>query len=131
MKKTYSRIVAVLIVPLFLLACGKEETKNELSQLNNQSTADKNVVEDAKAKAVIAADKGKKVQYLCRVVNQFPNKSTDDVRPVSVPALGITHKGDFMLAIVASTPEIAHDIVGAAGALLSWSVVTDSCKASG
>lgn len=130
MKNTLSHLVLALAVPVLLIACGKDEA-NDLSQLNRHVTADKNAVEDARAKAVIAADKGKKVQYVCRVVNQFPSKSNENTLPVSVPALGITHKGDRMLGIVASTPEIASEIVGLTGALMIWSVVTDTCKVAG
>lgn len=130
MKNILPCFFLAVAASLFLTACGKEEP-NDLSQLNRLATADKNVVEDARAKAVIAADKGKKVQYVCRVVNQFPSKSNEDTLPVSVPALGITHKGDRMLGIVASTPEIAREIVGLAGALLIWEVVTDTCTVAG
>lgn len=131
MKNTLSRLVLALAVPALLIACGKKDSNYEMANLNNAATPVKDADKDARAKAIIAADKGKKVEFVCRVVNQFPSKSTADVRPVSVPELGITHKGDFMLGIVASTPEIAAEIVGMTGALLTWSVVKHTCKASG
>jgi hypothetical protein len=137
MKKTLT-IVSVSIAFAFALsACGKEEPKyemNKLSQLsNNRGVGGDPGYDDKKAKAIIAADTGKKVRYVCRLIDMFPSASTADERPASVPGLGITYKADYgkRLGVVASTPEIAEKIVEATESLLRWRIKPDTCTIEG
>lgn len=124
--------ILLFVVTFFLVSCGKEEPKYERSGLNGYTNTGSEPVaasENAKGKALVAADSGKKVQYECTTVQQFPSMANQNKLPTAVPALGIAHLGGTKLGVMASTPEKATELVRAADELLEWAVV--ACKTSG
>lgn len=121
--------ISLLILSTFLAACGKDETKYEMSGIIHNKAVNPNLVAtnnpNVRAKELIAADTGTKVPQKCRASQQFRSGTTDnaDMRPVAVPALGIKHLGGFELEIMASTPEKARDILRVTEELLTWNIV--------
>ncbi|WP_371436198.1 hypothetical protein [Polaromonas sp.] len=132
MTKKSALPILLFAVTFLLAACGKEEPKYERSGLNGYSNTGTETVaatENSKGKALVAADSGKKVQYECSTVQQFPSMANQNKLPTAVPALGITLLGGTKLGVMASTPEKATELVRAADELLEWAVV--ACKAPG
>lgn len=118
-----SIVLAVIVISLSvsLAACGKKSDTTELQQSMNDisrgpgynPTAKDVVQPNIKAKALIAADQGKKVAYQCKLGQKFINKRTADERPSSIPDISIKYIGDFKMELMASSPDKATEILDA------------------